>query len=395
MKSCGLRLPILSPILTSQWGPLLGFVFFAVALLLPRAVKAEPTDAAEPLFPGIVEIVLCLDDSDAKAKFGHPRKAGLSAGSLWCYVGNGREVKPFGFTDKEGRDGNWYSLIGDNSRYELVFKDMPAESPYCRIWRFNKKPKTLYWITDNVGCTEFELDPPHGAGPVNLAEHVFGPDPRIAAQWYLTFGKTRFQARAGDTNRVNWLVVDGDAFSPADFIAKCHGMIRRDLDRRLEAAIGELRRARENEGRAERLREERDKLQIELDNVDSSVKKAEEALRHAVREYEMAKKALARASTLQEREHYTCYMDDAAKRAARAKRELDEVNRRRGKDNADGLFGRVQSLDEEIRQLVNAPATAQAKAMAIEAEIEALPSVEEAQRQWTIHVKIDLGGTRK
>ena len=401
-----------------------------------KAAKPVVTDAAqsgkaEPIYAGITNIVLCKNDDEAKSKFGKQKKSGLCTASVWYYSGKG--FNKFTFTDKPDSKGGWYSIIGEDSLYELDPK-MPDEknTPYCRIWYFDKKPKTLFWITGNDGSAEFELSPPHNNTPVNLADRLTGPDLRVLAQWEAYFGEVSCQAWSAEgTNRVEWQEVDAGAFVPSAFIAQCHRLRLSAQNAALTAATNDEKRIKSENSAAikakqDELNQLKAKLQAEgkdveaafadvekkykdatneLAKAEAALQSAESAVRQAqndVREVKADKTVKGRQGRIHDAEKK---LNDAKGKVQPARQDRDraqlkfdvvkqkyESAQRRHEKEKTVKAPRLSALEGEIERLKKAPAKAQKTISDLNVEIMEFPTVAEAQRQWTIHVKVNLGG---
>ena len=417
----------------------------------PSVAANTPSGKVQPLYNGITEIVLCKDDAEAKDKFGHPRKEGLSAGSVWHYGAGG--LCEFNFSDKAGKD--WDELPGDSSRFELVSnKRLPVGTRYCRIWHFAKKPETLYWVTGNDGGTEFALAPPHNDAPVNLAERLTGPDLRILAQWEAHFGKVSCQAWSADgTNRLDWQDVDAAAFVASAFIAKCHALRLTALNKKLEATSNDWQRAVQSKTadlntsttRKKELEAELKKAETALKPLADDLKKAQDAYDKANKAFEDADQAFTEANRTanakikrleSELDHLKKQQmaaskgsdknsfdpqiakkqdeldvarrevpekrkirEDAQIEFEKADRELKAAQKRYDKKEADLGIAKMKKekseLDTKIESITNGPTTLNEEVTKLRTEIAKFPTVAEAQKQWTIHVRVDLGGAKQ
>ena len=419
-----------------------------------KEAKSTATDdirpgKAEPLYSNVRDIVVCANDDEAKREFGNPGKNGLSAGEVWYYADN---LKVFRFTDSAGRGGNWDTLMTDDSRYELKTKGLPAEKDtrYCRLWRFDRATNTLYWVTGNAGGAAFELTPPHLDAPVNLAERLTGPDLRVLAQWTAVFGRVSCQAWSADgTNRVEWLEVDAAAFVPSAFIAKCHALRLTALNKELEATSNDWQRAVQSKTADLNTSTTRKKeLEAELKKAETALKPLADALKKAQDAYDKAKKAFDDADQAFTEANRTanakikCLKSeldhlkkqrfaaskgsdkksfdpqiatkqnelDAARREVpekrkiredaqiefeKADRELKAAQERCGKKEADLGIAKMKKekseLDTKIESITNGPTTLNEEVTKLRTKIAKFPTVSEAQKDWTIHVKVDLG----
>ncbi len=420
-----------------------------------KEAKSTATDdirpgKAEPLYPDVKEIVVCANDDEARGKFGNPGKNGLSAGVVWYYAD---DLKDYHFTDSADRGGNWVTLfMTDDSRYELKTKGLPAEKDtrYCRLWRFDRKPETLYWVTGNARGDEFELQPPHLNTPVNLAERLTGPDLRVLAQWTAVFGRVSCQAWSADgTNRVEWLEVDAAAFVASAFIAKCHALRLTALNKELEATSNDWQRAVQSKTadlntsttRKKELEAELKKAETALKPLADDLKKAQDAYDKANKAFEDADQAFTEANRTanakikrleSELDHLKKQQMaaskgsdkksfdpqiakkqdelDAARREVpekrkiredaqiefeKADRELKAAQKRYDKKEADLGIAKMKKekseLDTKIESITNGPTTLNEEVTKLRTEIAKFPTVAEAQKQWTIHVKVDLG----
>lgn len=421
-----------------------------------KAAKASGTTAkaassageAKPLYDGITEIVLCMSDEEAKEKFGHPKKSGLSAGSVWYY--EGASLKKFPFSDKDsGKGKNWVLRDDTGVTYDLFnLNGLPKESEtlHCRIWRFDKKGETLYCVTGHVNFAEFDLAPPYGTSTVNLAERILGPDRRVLAQWEAHFGKVKSLAWAAEgTNRLDWQGVDAASFAPLEFIKECHALRKAALDKELEAARARLQRAEDPQNRDLKTMREREKnlktqiadatadlnaisnsvnaAQTDRDNAAEEKKTAEKAHEDAKNkvssidgQIKSAKHSLNGLTKKSEKEEVKAEIkrleDEKAKAETEEKAKKDALNaanddlgkkedtisseRKKWREKKTSLQGLQKNLKEVQEKLHReSPDVLKPRVAAIEADINAFPSVEDAQRQWTIHVKVDLGGVKQ
>lgn len=421
-----------------------------------KAAKASGTTAkaassageAKPLYDGITKIVTCGNDKEAKEKFGHPKRSGLSAGSVWYYEGT--SLKNYTFNDKcSGKNPNWVLRDDTGVTYDLFnLNGLPkeSESPQCRIWRFDKKGDTLYWVMGGASGADFDLAPPHGQSSVNLAEPLLGPDRRVLAQWEAHFGKVKSLAWAAEgTNRLDWQGVDAASFAPLEFIKECHALRKAALDKELEAARARLQRAEDPQNRDLKTMREMEKnlktqiagataelnaisnrvnaAQTDRDNAAEEIKTAEKAHEDAKNkvssidgQIKSAKHMLNGLTKKSEKEEVkaeikrlegdqTAANNDVKEKenalsTARTKKSEKEETFKRECGNLKNKNNKLKELQEKLKEVQEklhreSPDVLKPRVAAIEAAINAFPSVEDAQRQWTIHVKVDLGGVKQ
>ena len=386
---------------------------------------------AKPLYPNIREILFFANDDEAKAEFGYPTKNGLSAGSVWYYDGSLLKACSFTASDS-GKDRYWFTLDSDNNKYELVGpKGLPKDTRYCRIWYFENKADTLFCVTNRNDFTSFTIPAPHCNSPTNLADRFFGPDRSIHAQFAAVKGRVSCLAWSAEgTNHVEWISVDAETFVPSTFIAQCRELRLSALKAALTAATDE--NSKVEAGYAAALKAKEDELDRLKKKLQAVVQEAESAFTDAEKEYKEATDELTKAEAelkkandavqKAQNEVESAKADKAVKgkqgrinaakikleqakeqfRAARRERnsalsKVDDVKpkfesaQRRREKVKSVKNPREAALEGEIERIKKAPAAAQAKVSAIETEIRDFPTVAAAQKQWTIHVKVDLG----
>ena len=403
---------------------------------IPTVKDTAKPGKVDPLNPNVTNIVLCANDAKVKEQFGRQRY--MCKGSVWYYCDGADKMildKPFGDTEKDWETDDMYG------GYKPRPNGLPMEksTPYCRIWHFAKKPDTLYWVTNKADRAEFELDPPHNNTPVNLAERLTGPDLRVFSQWTISrnFGCQAWTADSTapvDLREVN----DPSSFSPSDFIAQSYVKRKEALDKEYAEVQAKQSRLKELHNETNTLTTaisdiekkiptlttlsnivvnawsdymQASKTYQEIDNecdrIDRELAAAREKRNSRIASIDLVyrsknskergvldKEKEALESTVTTLEKSKGIKDEEKKQAHAIMGDLKEpyYNAKSKYDERKKEIDRKKSeLDKRVAEIEDILA----KDKKVKADQATFPrSVEEAQKQWAIHVKVNLGGAK-
>lgn len=405
--------------------------------------RKQSGETQQPLCQGINHISICTSDTqvkkDSKTGFGPRNEKQLTAVSVWYYSGN--ELKECKLNAKTGSGGDWYDAIPGFYTPEPKNETLPTNTPYCRIWRFDSKPDTLFWVTGNANGAQFDIRPPHNDTPINLAERFTGPDLRVLAQWEKRFGKVSCQAWTAEGANPAALIMikDVSSFIPSDFIVQCFPKRKEALDKEYAEVLAKQPHLRDLQNQTNTLANAIlafEKAPPTLTTLSNNVAKTLKDYQIAEEKYKSVKKDFAET----DRKHAA-----AVQRHATRKKSIELILNSKNSIERDELNKEIKKLETEVNNLeadlkkkkeeqekaksdmdarhneytaannqlqtkngeLNSKKSELAKLVAevdpileakrkVEAAQAAFPkSVEEAQRQWTIHVRVDLGGVKQ